>query len=408
MGTRKPVRTTSDSSADLDPVTEPRLQAAKVHTKTTGSLGSVSIVLANYTTVQQLSDALESIQSQSVGLCDTIMVGCSQEVEEAAVERIENLTLFEEAIHAESGVDPRLRALEAARSNVIAFLEPYDSWSPDHLEVALAAFDEDSQLGLTIAKQNVDPLRVDGCFERHSAQTDFCGPLSPYRSEECDRGLIFDSLQYPILSLSCIVARTAMLATFTRRHGFLLGIARTEMEDLARWELASKLIGIRLLDEGTSITCARGSIFYKRYVWPVWEAKRERELERQKEQSARAREQRIMDLAWEYAMVLARAGQPQGPADEGLKNGGQDKTIPSRLQRLAGTAQVWVPILFGSYMASYGYLRTQREGGDSFMAAFCFALFGILFWALATWALDLMHLAATKFRRDGDRLARRS
>lgn len=131
MGTRKPVRTTSDSSADLDPVTEPRLQAAKVHTKTTGSLGSVSIVLANYTTVQQLSDALESIQSQSVGLCDTIMVGCSQEVEEAAVERIENLTLFEEAIHAESGVDPRLRALEAARSNVIAFLEPYDSWSPD-------------------------------------------------------------------------------------------------------------------------------------------------------------------------------------------------------------------------------------------------------------------------------------
>jgi hypothetical protein len=123
------------------------------------------------------------------------------------------------------------------------------------------------------------------------------------------------------------------------------------------------------------------------------------------EQRARKREQRLTDLAWEYAWELARAEQSLGPDDEAMESGAQGKTTPNRLHQLARATQVWLPILVGSYMASYGFLRTLREGSDLFMAAFCLALFGLTFWALATWFLDALHFVAAKIRSDGSRLA---
>ena len=351
---------------------------------------SLAVVLANYKTTRQLNAALRSILSQSFGRVDIVVVGYSHEVRESALLYRRFIESIDVLVDLAGEMSPREWALLVTAAEYIAYLEPGDAWYPDHLEMGIAALDQDHELMLTVAKQDV--VRADARLG--ALQPGRGSPLPAngdvVRRARTGRDLACGTGQFPIASVSSIVARTFELTSFAVAHGSLLDAAPTFAEGLQRWRVASRQCGIAWIDSVTSSACAPGASSSARYALVRQGANRGEQPGKQTEFDVSGSGfAMLQERARIGSMIELRRTQDPSPPDENEtaidECEGADQESPGFLESVS---LLYAPMGVGLVMGVHLFITLLVEGDGLFMAALGFA-FGGSAWLLVTSCLGL-------------------
>jgi hypothetical protein len=372
-----------ESVVDL-PVPSAQLQSQSPHSKCVSPPVSLAVVLTNYRTAQQFKLALRSVLTQSVHAAHIIVVGCSPKVQRLALRYRRQLDSIEVPFDLGSVMDPRWWPFILTVAEFVAYLEPGDAWFPNHLAQGVAVLQQDYDSMLVIAKQQ---LLQEGIISSAIKLRQTSPPTSSREAllrVRFDRGLRRGASEFPITSISSIVARTYALSSFATDYGSLLDSTRTLGEDLGRWRIASRRHGITWVDSVTSTTDAPGTIFYKRYGWRAPGEERGHKLRMKRlpgnlvkpqsprESNAELQVQALLDSIIDLRRKQDIARTTGGVTDCDEPEGNDEESIGF----LESVFLVYVPSILAFYIGALAYLEHREESGSVFMAVLAFVIVG--------------------------------
>lgn len=135
----------------------------RAKSRSDADLPLVSVITPVFNGEAWLGEALDSALAQSFHSLEVIVVndGSTDESLAIATARASNDERIRIIDQANAGLPAaRNRALKAARGAYLALLDADDAWLPDHLKLAMQAFERDPDLGLVHA--NIQQVDADG------------------------------------------------------------------------------------------------------------------------------------------------------------------------------------------------------------------------------------------------------
>jgi glycosyltransferase involved in cell wall biosynthesis len=216
------------------------MNRSPVNVKSTVDLPIVSVITPVFNGAAWLGEALDSALAQSFHSLEVIVVNDGSTDESLALAQAKARTDDRVRIidQANSGLPAaRNRALSAARGAYLALLDADDAWLPDHLLLAMQAFENDPDLGLVHA--NIQHVDANG------APLDI--PVRTWR-----KGMdAFEALALRHEHVCCPTAVFSRMALDTV-GGFDLRFTGLGCEDRDLWLRIAERFRIRYLDQVTA------------------------------------------------------------------------------------------------------------------------------------------------------------
>lgn len=141
------------------------MMSSMIHSFDAASAPIVSVVVPCYNAARTIAATIESVQAQTMTRWELHVVddGSSDGTPDLVREMAAEDRRIRLTVQVNSGPSAaRNRGAELARGGIIAFLDADDVWTPEHLELHVAAFSSDARLGVSFSPCEI--MDDDGCL----------------------------------------------------------------------------------------------------------------------------------------------------------------------------------------------------------------------------------------------------